>query len=89
MAKVENEAKQAAVYDPWQDMRTVYVPKRTRTEQDTLEVGVNDRTFFVPKDKPVEVPLPVYEVVQERLRMEKQFEQNLKNNEHLTPRTQG
>ena len=82
-------AKAAENYDPWKDMRSVYVPKRTRTEQDTLEVGVNDRTFFVPKDTNVDVPLPVYEVVQERLRMEKAFEQNLKNNENLTPRTHG
>ena len=80
-------AKETPMYDPWKDMRTVYVPKRTRTEQDTLEVGVNDRTFFVPKDMNVDVPMPVYEVVQEKLRMEKRFEQNLKANENLTPRT--
>ncbi|MBR3105869.1 MAG: hypothetical protein IKH30_01645 [Clostridia bacterium] len=82
-------AKEMEAYDPWKDMRPVYVPKRTRTEQDTLEVGVNDRTFFIPKDQSVDVPLPVYEVVQERLRMEKAFEQNMKKNENLSPRTQG
>ena len=37
-------------YDPWQDMRTVYIPKRSRTEQNTLEVGVNEKTYFVPKE---------------------------------------
>ena len=50
-------AKEAAgngkikAYDPWQDMRQVFIPKRSRTEQNTLEVGVNDKTFFIPKDQ--------------------------------------
>ena len=59
--------KQNPVYDPWQDMRRVYVPKRSRGEQNTLEVGVNDKTYFVPKDQDVEVPFPIYEVITEML----------------------
>lgn len=67
-------AGKTAEYDPWKIMKQVYVPKRSRTEQATLEVGVNDRTFFVPKDQMVEVPLPVALVVEEKQRAERALE---------------
>ena len=44
----KNNTNQAE-YDPWQDMRKVFIPKRSRGEQSTLEVGVNNKTYFVPK----------------------------------------
>ena len=75
----------ANTYDPWQDMRQVYIPKQTRGEQSTLEVGVNDKTYFVPKDTWVEVPAPVWEVVNEMLKRRKETEEYLSKNEHLKP----
>ena len=63
------------VYDPWQDMRQIFIPKRSRSEQNTLEVGVNDKTFFIPKDQFVEVPMPLWEVVREMLDAQKTMEQ--------------
>ncbi|MBR3739052.1 MAG: hypothetical protein IKN04_01165 [Clostridia bacterium] len=66
------------VYDPWQDMRQVFIPKRSRTEQNTLEVGVNDKTFFVPKDQFVDVPMPLWEVVHEMLDAQKTMEEEAK-----------
>ena len=74
-------AKEAAgngrnkVYDPWQDMRQIFIPKRSRSEQNTLEVGVNDKTFFIPKDQFVDVPMPLWEVVREMLDAQKTMEQ--------------
>lgn len=65
-------------YDPWQDMRRVFIPKMSRSEQDTLEVGVNDRTYFVPKEQFVEVPAPVWEVVSEMLKRRKIMETEAK-----------
>ena len=62
-------------YDPWQDMRTVYIPKRSRTEQNTLEVGVNDKTYFVPKEQFVEVPMPLWAVIHEMQDAQKAMEQ--------------
>ncbi|MBR5111549.1 MAG: hypothetical protein IK099_15330 [Clostridia bacterium] len=62
-------------YDPWQDMRSVYIPKRSRSEQNTLEVGVNDKTFFVPKEQFVDVPMPLWEVISEMLDRQKIMEQ--------------
>ena len=76
----EQETQEQAMteYDPWQDMRTVYVPSMSRGEQKTLQVGVNDKTYFVPKDKVVEVPAPVAEVVNEMLERRRIMEENAK-----------
>lgn len=67
-----------APYDPWKDMRRVFIPKMSRGEQDTMEVGVNDRTYFVPKEQFVEVPAPVWEVVSEMLKRRKIMETEAK-----------
>ena len=67
----EAAAPEAVPYDPWQDMRKVYIPRRGMSEQATLEVGVNDRTFFIPKDQFVDVPMPVWEAVHAMLDAEK------------------
>ena len=71
-------------YDPWKDMRQVYIPKRTRGEQNTLEVGVNDRTYFIPKEKWVEVPEPVWEVISEMQARQKALDEYLDKNDALT-----
>ena len=72
MAKETSKNK---IYDPWQDMRQIFIPKRSRSEQNTLEVGVNDKTFFIPKDQFVDVPMPLWEVVREMLDAQKTMEQ--------------
>ena len=80
----EKKTKAAAVngaaeaYDPWKDMRTVYIPKRSRAEQSTLEVGVNEKTYFVPKDQFVEVPMPLWEVIHGMLDRQKIMEEEAK-----------
>ena len=70
--------KKPGAYDPWRDMRKVYVPKRSRSEQNTLQVGVNDKTYFVPKDQFVEVPMPLWEVINEMLDRQRIMEQEAK-----------
>ncbi|MBQ7657203.1 MAG: hypothetical protein IJS41_11935 [Clostridia bacterium] len=65
-------------YDPWQDMREIYIPMFSRTEQRTLEVGVNDRTYFVPKEQTVLVPMPVWEVVTEMIERKRKMEEEAK-----------
>lgn len=74
-----------APYDPWQDMREVYIPMYSRGEQPTLEVAVNDRTFFIPKGQRVLVAAPLWEVIMEMQRAEKANEQYLQSNEKLKP----
>ena len=75
MAKTEEKVME---YDPWQDMRRVYVPKRSRGEQSTLEVGVNDKTYFIPKDTEIEVPAPVWEVITEMQKRQRIMEEEAK-----------
>lgn len=49
--------------DVWNEMVEVRLPKAPKTEQNFQFVGVNGRTFQVPKGKSVTVPKPVYEVL--------------------------
>lgn len=65
-------------YDPWKETRQVYIPKMSRGEQDTQEVGVNNKTYFVPKNKWVDVPEPVAQVVDEMLRAREAMEKHAK-----------
>lgn len=67
MAKTEmtEAAEMTSVYDPWKDMRTIMLPRAGSNEQQFQYVGVNGRTFQVPRGKQTEVPRPVYECLME------------------------
>ena len=45
-------------------MKTITLPRAGGTEQQSEFVCVNGRTFQVPRSKAVEVPAPVYEVLE-------------------------
>ncbi len=75
--KTEKSVK-AARYDPWQDMRHIYIPKMSRTEQNTLVMSVNERTYFLPKEQDIVVPMPLWEVAREMLDARKRMEQEAK-----------
>lgn len=72
-AKTKTEA--AKPYDPWKDMRHIYIPKMSRTEQSTLVMSVNEKTYFLPKEQDIEVPMPLWEVAMEMLDARKRMEQ--------------
>lgn len=67
MAEAKKEIRET---DPWKETREVYVPL-VRGEEKTLPVSVNDRNYAVPKGQRVQVPLPVYYVIQNMLDMQK------------------
>lgn len=81
----QDTAQEARPYDPWQDMRQVFVPMMSRGEQSTLEVAVNDRTFFIPKNVMVEVPEPVWEVINEMQRAQRALDDYLSANQKIQP----
>ena len=58
------EGRSTPKYDPWKDMREITLPRAGNNDQQFQLVGVNGRTFQVPRGKAVEVPLPVYEVLE-------------------------
>lgn len=45
-------------------MKTITLPRAGGTEQQSEFVCVNGRTYQVPRGRAVEVPLPVYEVLE-------------------------
>lgn len=73
-AKDAEQEQQAGVVDEWKIMKEIYIPKRTRSEQNTIKVLVNSRSMFVPLDKRVQVPLPVYNVLMQSMEARKQME---------------
>jgi len=66
--------------DLWAQKREVYIPYR-RGDEKTWHGSVNNRSFSVPKGQKVEVPLPIYYVIQEQLdnlkKMEAEAERDL------------
>ena len=69
MAKTEDTpvvtAATEQAYDPWKDLREIMLPRAGNNEQQFQYVGVNGRTFQVPRGKRTEVPRPVYECLME------------------------
>ena len=59
------EGRSTPKYDPWKDMREITLPRAGNNEQQFQLVGVNGRTFQVPRGKRTQVPLPVYECLME------------------------
>lgn len=59
-------------YDPWKDMRSVFIPRAMGGEQKYVMVGVNGRRYQVPRGKTVKVPYPLYERIQIMLEGEMQ-----------------
>lgn len=47
----------------WKEMVEVRLPKAPKTEQNFQFVGVNGKTFQVPRGKSVKVPKPVAQVL--------------------------
>lgn len=70
MAKTEKtEAPVAATtYDPWKDMKDVFLERSGRDEPKSLYVCVNGRDFMIPKGKTVQVPAPIARLVESHKR---------------------
>lgn len=64
MAKIETAETIEQIQDPWKIMKPVHLPRAAQGEDKFLYVGVNGRGMQVPKGKPVEVPLPIYDRIQ-------------------------
>lgn len=69
----EKQKKTENAMDIWKVMREIEIRSEGYGEAKTQVVCVNGRNFFVPKDRRVKVPLPVYNVI---MRSKKQKEQN-------------
>lgn len=75
-AKKAKEAKEAEA-DPWEEMRTIVVPKRYPKDKGRT-VRVNGGVkYTVPCGRPVEVPLPIYDVLMHSIETRSMFEDML------------
>lgn len=63
-------AVQEVETDPWKIMKTVYIPLKRGKYQPDFNGSVNGKRFTIPRGKPWEVPLPIYEVVQDAMKSE-------------------
>ena len=63
MTKV-NGGVTAGTSDDWKEMVEVRLPKAPKTEQNFQFVGVNGKTFQVPRGNSVKVPKPVAQVLE-------------------------
>ena len=73
----EAEAAKEAEADPWQEMRTIVVPKRYPKDKGRT-VRVNGGVkYTVPCGRPVEVPLPIYDVLMHSIETRSMFEDML------------
>ena len=57
--------------DPdYQEMRTIFLPMARAGEQPNAEIRLNGVKWQIPRGKAVDVPLPVYEQFQRKIRNE-------------------
>lgn len=64
--------------DVWAQTKEIFLERGQATEEQSQFVCVNGRTFQVPKGKIVQVPLPVYEVLENSRRMREEAFQRAK-----------
>ena len=63
--KPEIEVTPAAPYDPWKDMVRIKTPRDRNAKEDILVI-VKGRRFAIQRGVEVEVPRPVYNVLEEK-----------------------
>ena len=63
-AEKTEQKRRIAMENAFAVMKTITLPRAGGTEQQSEFVCVNGRTFQVPRGKAVEVPEPVYEVLE-------------------------
>ncbi len=57
------EPQQAAARSPWQEMKSISLPRGKVDDARSEYVSVNGKSYQIPCGKTVEVPLPIYEVL--------------------------
>lgn len=74
--------KDAAVIvaDPMKELVTRVVPHAPRGEQQSLWACLNGKAYNIPRGKPVELPAPVWEIIDSMLAAERKHEEELRQN---------
>lgn len=67
-------------YDPMKEMITDIIPYAPAGEQQNMYVGMNGKTYNIPRGKSVELPMPVWEIIKRALAAERKVEEELRKN---------
>ena len=65
--------------DPMQERVTKYVPKLPANEQQNIYVNINGKGFNIPRGKNVDMPLPVWKIIERALKAEEKCEADVRD----------
>lgn len=68
--KVKTAPKEETALNPMKRMRTVFLPSEGAKGGNSLFVGLNGKGYNIMRGMPVQVPEPVAQIVQEKVRLE-------------------
>lgn len=80
VAEEQAVAEEAEVVDPMSVMVTRAVPHAPAGEQQSLWVCLNGKTYNIPRGQAVELPGPVWEIIDRMLAAERRTEEELRRN---------
>ena len=66
-------------YDPMKDMITRVIPYARAGQKQSLWVGLNGKTYNIPRGKPVELPAAVWEIIDRMMAAERKYEEELRS----------
>lgn len=75
-AKTVKEEKFA---DPMQERVTKYVPKLPANEQQNIYVNINGKGYNIPRGKNVDMPLPVWKIIDRALKAEEKYDEGVRD----------
>lgn len=78
--KMESKAAKTATTDPMQEKISRAVPYARAGEQQSLWVCLNGKAYNIPRGKAVELPKPVWEIIDRMLAAERKQQEELRRN---------
>lgn len=67
------------IEDPMQQRVTKYVPRQSGNDQQNIYVGINGKGYNIPCGKNVEMPLPVWLVIERALQAEEKYDADVRD----------
>ena len=76
----EQTVAEQTVTDPMKELVTRVVPYAPAGEQQSLWVCLNGKPYNIPRGKAVEMPAPVWEIIDRMMAAERKLEDELRRN---------
>lgn len=78
MAESKTVKKETLPEDPMQIRVTKYIPKVPAGEQQSIYVCLNGKGYNIPRGKNVDMPLPVWEIIERAMNAEEKREADVR-----------